>query len=230
MTTLDNNKPKLLSNYWFLVYVLFILLSVMLAVVRYPALPEQIPMHTNMAGEVDRYAPKSFGIFMFMPMLQAVFTFIFLGINLLMARSALPKPNTKNNMYHTLLSPSLYIIGLCMQMQFLCAQLIQLGIIKSQWILFSSLFVLVVIFAMVILLAVKARQGGNQFAHRAETDDSHWVLGLFYYDKGNPSIFVEKRIGLGFTVNLAHPLSWIALLVLLLLIGGILVFAYFLQY
>lgn len=38
-----------------------------------------------------------------------------------------------------------------------------------------------------------------------EDDDDHWIYGLFYYNKKDPSFMVEKKIGIGTTVNMARP-------------------------
>jgi uncharacterized membrane protein len=32
-------------------------------------------------------------------------------------------------------------------------------------------------------------------------DNAHWVLGMFYVDRNDPSIVVEKRFGIGYTLN-----------------------------
>jgi uncharacterized membrane protein len=39
--------------------------------------------------------------------------------------------------------------------------------------------------------------------------ESCWKAGVFYVNPDDPSIFVEKRIGIGYTLNFAHPLSWL---------------------
>ena len=41
--------------------------------------------------------------------------------------------------------------------------------------------------------------------------DSHWKAGIFYYNPNDPSIFVDKRVGIGYTMNFANLWSWIAL-------------------
>ena len=46
--------------------------------------------------------------------------------------------------------------------------------------------------------------------------DSAWKLGLVYFNPDDPALFVEKRFGVGYTVNFARPGAWI-------FIGGILV-------
>ncbi len=50
-------------------------------------------------------------------------------------------------------------------------------------------------------------------------DNQYWFLGFFYCNKQDPSVFVEKRIGIGFTLNLARPMSWLFLGSLVLIIA-----------
>jgi uncharacterized membrane protein len=52
------------------------------------------------------------------------------------------------------------------------------------------------------------------------TADGSWKLGLFYVNRGDPALLVEKRFGLGWTLNFGHPLSW---LVVAAVVGGPLV-------
>ena len=32
-------------------------------------------------------------------------------------------------------------------------------------------------------------------------DDSHWILGSIYFNRDDPSVFVERRFGIGWTIN-----------------------------
>ena len=41
------------------------------------------------------------------------------------------------------------------------------------------------------------------------TPDSAWVLGMLYVNHDDPALFVEKRFGIGYTLNFGHPLSWV---------------------
>ena len=38
-------------------------------------------------------------------------------------------------------------------------------------------------------------------------DDDSWILGMFYYNPKDKRLNVEKRIGVGGTINLAHPMG-----------------------
>lgn len=75
---------------------------------------------------------------------------------------------------------------------------------------------------ILVLLArlVLAGQGGTRGLARDNsavgdrTDDRYWALGILYFNRGDPAFLVEKRFGVGYTFNFAHPLAW-ALLTLL---------------
>ena len=43
-------------------------------------------------------------------------------------------------------------------------------------------------------------------------DDGSWKLGVFYYNSEDPRVLVRKRMGIGRTLNMARPISWVFLL------------------
>jgi uncharacterized membrane protein len=40
------------------------------------------------------------------------------------------------------------------------------------------------------------------------TPDECWKLGLFYVNRNDPALFVEKRFGIGWTANFGNPRAW----------------------
>jgi uncharacterized membrane protein len=83
----------------------------------------------------------------------------------------------------------------------------------------------------VFFIAFRAGQGGWRWRTPGEsetlpadappvgdrTPDECWKLGIFYFNRNDPALFVEKRFGIGWTLNLSNPRA-------LLVIGGILFF------
>lgn len=67
-------------------------------------------------------------------------------------------------------------------------------------------------------------QGGNRIPSPQRPDsnsttpvgdrieDRFWKLGVFYFNRDDPSVMVERRFGIGYTVNLAHPVAWVIIL------------------
>jgi uncharacterized membrane protein len=48
-------------------------------------------------------------------------------------------------------------------------------------------------------------------------DDRYWSGGFFYNNPDDPALFVEKRYGLGWTLNFGHPQARLILIGMLLL-------------
>jgi uncharacterized membrane protein len=79
---------------------------------------------------------------------------------------------------------------------------------------------------VVSVLVVSYGQGGTRLAGAAgsaaggtapvgdRTPDKYWKLGLFYVNRDDPAVFIEKRFGVGYTLNFGHPGVWIGLAVL----------------
>jgi uncharacterized membrane protein len=78
----------------------------------------------------------------------------------------------------------------------------------------------------VVALAMRYGQGGTRLAGAApaalggaapvgdRTPDKYWKLGLFYVNRDDPAVFIEKRFGVGYTLNFGHSGVWIGLAVL----------------
>jgi uncharacterized membrane protein len=56
----------------------------------------------------------------------------------------------------------------------------------------------------------------------AKRKDEHWVAGVFYYNPQDPALWVEKRFGIGWTLNFARPASWFMLggILLVVIVGA----------
>src|SRR5258708_37745812 len=48
------------------------------------------------------------------------------------------------------------------------------------------------------------------------TPDRYWKLGIFYFNRDDSAVLVEKRFGLGYSLNFARPTAWILLLLVLM--------------
>ena len=77
-------------------------------------------------------------------------------------------------------------------------------------------------------LSLTGRQGGGKIRNHQEdrerskeqpvNDDEHWKLGFIYFNANDPSFTVEKRYGIGWTINFARPLSWVLLLFIIAIV------------
>lgn len=75
------------------------------------------------------------------------------------------------------------------------------------------------LFALGSLFRILRRtgQGGALLERGSDTgpltgalaDNTHWVLGLFYVNRDDPSMYIENRFGIGYSLNYGNPLSLI---------------------
>lgn len=65
-----------------------------------------------------------------------------------------------------------------------------------------------------------ARAGRRRTSTRDATDDRYWSGGMFYVNRNDPAILVEKRFGMGYTLNFGNRKAWLLLVAILLLIFG----------
>ena len=60
------------SVLWFLVYIVIIVGTLLLGILMYDQIPNEVVMQTDLDGNVSRIAAKSFGLILFAPAMQAV--------------------------------------------------------------------------------------------------------------------------------------------------------------
>jgi uncharacterized membrane protein len=72
------------------------------------------------------------------------------------------------------------------------------------------------------VILIRAGQGGSRqgLAPGAGTTgdrspDACWKFGLIYFNPADPSILIEKRFGIGYTINFGNRRSWLVLALML---------------
>ena len=84
--------------------------------------------------------------------------------------------------------------------------------------------VMAVIMAIVIIGVITQQQVERRYDRDTELelqdDDDNWILGLFYYNPNDTRLNVEKRLGYGGTVNVAHPAGKVIMIISAVIIVG----------
>jgi uncharacterized membrane protein len=99
-------------------------------------------------------------------------------------------------------------------MMSISATRVGMGVSKSlSYLPMVLAFGLVVVgLAGTLYLAIRMGQGGARLERAAGdapltnglADNRHWVLGAFYVNRDDPSIFIEHRFGFGYTINFGN--------------------------
>lgn len=204
---------------------------------QYSLLPDMIPTHWGPSGQPDAFSPKT--PFSSVALLLVLFLVqgMMLGINIATKRSGikLSASKKKSSQLQQLafrkytswffLMTSILVTILLGFFQFTT---IHEGLQNASLMLALPLGFLLFNLIATAIYAFKVGQGGSRIEVSLEEevsagitdadDDAHWKLGVFYVNKQDPSIFVEKRFGVGWGINLGNPLGYFLLFVPILLI------------
>ncbi len=214
------SSKRSVSSLWFLVYALIILATLVIGFSLYDNMPDKIVMQTDMQGNVTRMADKSYSVLLFGPAMQAIMAVLFGFVYWMMQRTPPvldpdnPKDTSKQNtIFRYRWSAFTVFGGMGLLVIFLFMQLGFANILSQQATIWIPLGTTAVFVISAIILAVNTGQSGSRISVGKSTDgkvikrddDRYWKYGAFYVNKDDPAMFVEKRFGIGFTINFGKP-------------------------
>ncbi|OKP99306.1 DUF1648 domain-containing protein [Paenibacillus sp. P46E] len=221
-----------LSSIWFIIHVLVIVVSIVTALRHYDQIPDQIPIHFNSSWDADRYAAKSYSS-VFMPAIIQVFiTLLFIfenwSIRRVKPQVQAADPNRSIRQDVTFRRAWSYFMITANFLLVILFSVVQLNMISLLNINFAIPIILIIItFIMLYYFAISfwAGQSESRLERSADSanvrpvhDDDKWLLGMIYFNRKDPNLIVEKRFGVGWGLNFGHPVSWLILLGIIVLL------------
>jgi hypothetical protein len=125
---------------------------------------------------------------------------------------------------------------ICAFMTFLSVMISRMGLsgFRSLWVGIGLAGGILIVFLLGNLIRIVKRygQGGALLEQGAVdapltngiADNAHWVWGLFYVDREDPSIMVEKRFGIGYSFNYGNRMAILIVAAFLVLSLGLAAF------
>jgi uncharacterized membrane protein len=205
-----SDKKTVIPAAWLLVLLPVLLAAYGVALFGYSAMPSKIPVHYSFT-EVNGWAPKSW-ISVLLPLLIGTTVTAILFVCCLLTRRAPasvrgnPEAAPESFRFRKYMIVLLIILTLVMETSFLLVEIGYLMPISPLWFTIPSLFSLVMLFALLYVYSHFVREKTPKGP--ILDDDAKWRLGIFYYNPSDPSLFVEKRTGVGYTINFAKPAGW----------------------
>ena len=211
---------------------------------QYPNLPAQVPTHFGISGAPDAWSPRSFGSVMMLPMTTLLMG-VAMGVMAILtarAKRVVRHPDTAVSLDAQLRfrqAMANFLAGIVVLMT---AMLTGMSIYAVRtglglaggipgWLMALIIVMLVYAVAGSLYLAFRYGQGGARLERAARAgrltnglaDNSQWVLGVFYVNRDDPSIFVEKRFGLGYTINFGNRKAVALFVVFLVIVAAIVI-------
>ncbi|MEE8385549.1 MAG: DUF5808 domain-containing protein [Dehalococcoidia bacterium] len=198
------------------------LATVIYALLSYRGMPTPMPTLLSLIGGADGWTDRPFLTVMYLPSWNLVVgpLFALLGIMVATAKRSLRdgpggRSAEAQDAFRALMATVFSGIALSYSalLTLLSVQVIRVGLSQARWIGAGFLVLLGAALAFMlgslILIMRRYGQGGALLERGPEggaltgglADNAHWVWGLFYVNRDDPSLMLESRFGIGYTLN-----------------------------
>ena len=199
--------------------IFVILLTSLILFINYDKIADTIIMHTDFSGNVTDVREKTYLNIFYPSLISAGMLLMFYLINLMIIklRPRISKENPEKSLANNLKSKKVWTYYLIIN-AFVMTLLFEIGLsifsIKNSSLPLYILTALSIILSIggVIYIGIKVGTDGSRLDKMEdfsfEEDDKYWILGAgFYNNPDDPAIFVPKRVGVGYTINIGRPLG-----------------------
>lgn len=217
----NNREENLLNLWWFLVPIAFALINLIVILININSLPETVILHIGFNG------PDSFGSGSDMStkmqiLLLPILNIFIVGMNFFAIKNQIKqsdrlnggtieeaKAKTYKSKKQTIILTFVITLVVSIMMTILSFYSIKLITLSLPVLLLTSMLpILILLVALPIFIRSNRKKEAVSVNATEEDiyidDDNPYKFGgLFYYNKKNPSTWVPKRMGIGYTVNFA---------------------------
>lgn len=187
---------------------------------RWEEIPEKFPIHWGAHGAVNGWGSRTFfGVFGLL-LLGAVELLMMVGVVVLVrvaGRRPLPEGWAEQDARYRRVNAGLvlalgWLVAIIMTTTAVWLPFRESVALPVGFVLAVVIGVLTII-TVIIVYAVRASRARSRFAAAGGmmgdgTPDECWKAGVFYYNPDDNRLWVEKRSGMGWTLNMAHNASW----------------------
>lgn len=226
-------RPRRYGDYvpwlWELLPLVLIAATAAYLASQYAAAPDIIPTHYDINGRPNAYAPKSVSSFFALVWTQLFLELLLTAVSVLIV-GAKSVPGQADTRFRRMWIRALFglktlTIAFLGMLAAIIAANVNSPTLGPGVYLITTVVYLVVVLAGVLVLALRTGQGGSRLGTPAETaidrtDDRYWIGGIVYVNRDDPAVVVERRFGIGWTLNLGNPRGVLMLVLTLLAVAG----------
>ncbi|MFL8710088.1 DUF5808 domain-containing protein [Clostridioides sp. GD02377] len=217
-----NKKDKIIKKFKIL-YLIPILLAFGMSIFiasNYNQLPNLIVINWNINGTPNSFMEKSyFNVFKSIGTAFCLIVLLYItSIGSIKSRikidsNRIEESRTENIKYLNKIGYLFLILMILMTIQFFIAFLS----IKTNLSTAMTIATFLVIIYLV-LTYIKSPNLKSSSSYSPEDDEKHWIAGIIYNNPNDPSLMVDKRFGIGYTVNFGNPIGKIIYIAIALLL------------
>lgn len=233
---LTEQKKKLIKKFKILFGICIGLpaMSFLYVLINYKNMPDIIITHWGSGGKPDGFAKKNIIDVFFVNGLDIslVLLFAIMGIGSISGNTYIDTENLEVNRkkaikYLNGIGYSFFALTLSMQS---ITSTTPIFMVQEKdmpmWLMIGGCILpiftsVAMIYYYLMLSSLKPK---SRNIYTVENDDEKWIYGFIYYNKEDPKLMVEKRLGAGWSMNMAHPLGkFITILLVIITVGSLLI-------
>lgn len=226
--------PRPISLAWNWLYVPLVALTAAVVAVGYGSMPDAVPMHVDVSGNVTDMVPKSPMVAAFPVALEVFLATVFAFCHWMALRSKKglepDRPASSSwayGMFAYAQTAFLLVMGLaCTAACGLGMALAMIGIVSMGVAVAVIIGVALLCVVGDLIVGVKYGQSGSRVFRMEASDtllsddDRFWKLGMLYCNPDDASLFLPQRSGIGWTVNWGRPAVWAMMAMFVLLVAA----------
>lgn len=201
---------------WILVAIQLIIIAfeIIITIKNKAIIPDKIIMQWDFQGNPTRLADKTLFNIYFLPIIQLVMAFILSFTNESYKRGkqrVMDKQSVRwSRSFRKISSYVGAVIAILVQIMMFVIQMTSVVPFLLEKTMSKTLIITLGLMLLAIIgLMVIYGQSGSRLNQESVTlpsydDDKYWKWGMFYFNRNDPSFWVEKRMGVGMTINIAN--------------------------
>ena len=224
-----------LAPWTFLIPLGLLIINVYMLLNRYSNIPEQIVTKRNLDGIATVFVSKSLFAVLMLPLTSLfmilIMFLVYKSIN--HSKMQINSEEPEKSLEQILKSRAIWsrfslFSALFFVVMFFLLSLTSVKILEyTPLIHVATIYIMPISFILITTgIAIYTGQGGANLKSNKPTstsysnkdDDDFYKLGIFYYNPNDPSIFVEKRFGVGWSLNFGNKTALVFLVLLLIVI------------
>ena len=211
-TEFIQEKNKIVKRYSLLHLIPIIVVTIVCvyALANYNSIPDTIPTHWGPSGNADAFSDKSFvKILAIVGMIIGLGVVIYISsISSLKTRAKLSINSIDNSKkahlhYLNMFGFTFLILNIGCEVLFIDILIATMNASSvNPLILWPTTIIIILTANYQMYLYYKSPNKSKNAVYSIDDDDSLWIFGCIYNNPDDPSLFVNKRFGAGWTVNI----------------------------
>lgn len=213
-TDFINKKNRIIKKYsiLFIIPVVVTVLMGIYTLTQYNSMPDIIPTHWDITGKADAFSKKSF-VTVLGPIIMSVGIGVIVCVSSIYSLKTRGKLNTDNILESKKLhlnhlkkfALTFFVLNLSCQVLFITMLIATASASKiNVFVMWTCTILLILAAIYQTYLYYKSPNKSKIAVYSVDDDDNNWLLGTFYNNPNDPSLFVQKRFGVGWTINIGN--------------------------